>query len=423
MSSRMARYLIAVLIVGLSTALLANMAQAQTLTVLHTFTGGSDGSNPSSTLVMNSAGDLYGTAVGDAYRCDLYGKPSCGTVYELTNDSGTWRFTTLYEFQGGSDGAGPTFNVSLVGAKNTIVGTTIGGGQGTCLNGYGIPGCGTVFALPSAAKEDKVLYSFSGGTDGGEPASGVIIVHGNLYGETTIGGDLNCFIQAGCGTVYEVTPTGKEAVIYAFTGPFVDGAIPVAGLVADHMGNLYGVTLQGGTSTACEALGCGTIFELQRGQSGWTEKILYSFTNSTDGDSPDAALIFDNKGNLYGTTSQGGTDAGGTVFELEKSGGNWSVHLLYNFEWGAFPVSPLVMDSKGNIFGTTQGGGTNGWGRIFELTPNGNNWSYNELYDFTGQNDGGKPLGGLVLDSAGNLYGTTSCFYMDCEGAVFEFTP
>jgi uncharacterized repeat protein (TIGR03803 family) len=260
--------------------------------------------------------------------------------------------------------------------------------------------------------------------------SGVIFGGNNIYGTTEVGGDLSCNNPYGCGVVYQLTPTGKETVLHQFTDAGGDGAFPLSGLVADKAGHLFGVTAYGGIPGSCNGQGCGTIFEMVHSASGWTERILYSFTGTGDGENPNGGLILDQTGNLYGTTWQGGAGTGGTVFELRRNAsGNSSLRVLASFENAGFALDPLVMDSNGNIYGTTQNGGGDGsFGRVFELIANGNGWGYKELYDFTGTTDGGNPLGGLVLDSAGNLYGTAiyygspTCAGLGC-GVVFEVTP
>jgi uncharacterized repeat protein (TIGR03803 family) len=404
---------------------------AQTFQVIHSFTGGTDGANPFAGLTMDSAGNLYGVASsGGGGSCVFVSQPGCGLAYKLSSSDGTWEFSSLYSFQGTPDGEAPLAALTI-GPSGRLFGTTATGGEGPC-SYLGDTGCGTVFEIPvTKTKQDKILYRFSGGTDGGGPLiSSVTFVDSNMYGATDVGGDLSCNNPNGCGTVYELTPTGKETVIHQFTGAGGDGAYPISGLVADKAGHLFGTTSGGGNLSTCNGQGCGTVFELVHSASGWTEYVLYSFTGTSDGENPNGGLLLDTKGNLYGTTWQGGSGGGGTVFELHKNAsGNWSLYVLASFETPGFAVDPLVMDSNGNLYGTTQnGGGSGNFGRVFELKPNGKNWTYKELYDFTGLTDGGNPLGGLVLDSAGNLYGTTfyygsiACGGSGC-GVIFEVTP
>ncbi len=253
------------------------------------------------------------------------------------------------------------------------------------------------------------------GTDGAGPIGAIIFDHnGNAYGTAFDGG-------LGYGTVYELAPSGggwTETVLYTF-GQFPgDGQFLYAGVIFDNAGSLYGVTTEGGTN------GFGTVFQLVPSGSGWTENILYSFTNGTDGNFPAGGLIFDQSGNLYGTTAYGGAYGKGTVFELSQSGATWTLTTLHSFagvgpgSWGS-----LVMDANGNLFGTTLGDGIYGWGSIFKLTPSGQNWTYSDLYDFTGGNDGADIWSGLTPDSNGNFYGTSAGGGTYGWGTVFEFTP
>ncbi|MGA2369618.1 MAG: choice-of-anchor tandem repeat GloVer-containing protein [Candidatus Korobacteraceae bacterium] len=291
---------------------------------------------------------------------------------------------------------------------------------------------------------EKLLYSFCAQTncpDGEYPYAGLIFdAAGNLYGTTQSGGNVggNCGTY-GCGTVFELTPTGggswTEQVLHAFNG--TDGSTPFAGLIFDAAGNLYGTTEDGG------AYGEGTVFELTLiAGGGWTEQVLYSFGNGTgDGTAPIAGLIFDAAGSLYGTTVSGGTytcfggDECGTVFELTPTaGGGWTEQVLHNFTGayndGAYPYGDLIFDTAGNHYGTTSEGGNAGAGTAFELTPTeGGSWTQQVLHSFGIGTDGARPNAGLVFDAAGNLYGTTyfggtnnsMCSCNSC-GTVFELT-
>jgi hypothetical protein len=411
--------------------LFAGSLHAQTFQVIYNFKGGTTGANPFGGLTMDSAGNLYGVAsAGGGGSCVLISQPGCGMAYKLTPSNGSWAFSSLYSFVGQPDGAAPLAPLTI-GPNGKLYGTTAAGGEGSCTY-LGDSDCGTVFEIPETkGKTDKILYRFAGSADGGLPLiSGITFVGANMYGATNRGGDLSCNTPYGCGAVYELTQAGKETVIHQFTDLGGDGGFPISGLVADKSGDLYGTTASGGDLGVCNGDGCGTVYELIHTASGWSEKIVYSFTGTSDGENPNGGLILDAKGNIYGTTWQAGAGGGGTVFELHKNpNGVWRLYVLYSFENAGFTVSPLVMDSNGNIFGTTQnGGGAGSFGRVFELIPNGTNWTYRELYDFTGMTDGGNPLGGLVLDSAGNLYGTTfyygstSCGGSGC-GVIFEVTP
>ena len=259
---------------------------------------------------------------------------------------------------------------------------------------------------------EKVLYSFGNGTDGTDPAAGLIFdAAGNLYGTTQTGGT-----HSG-GMVFELTPaaggTWTEKVLYNFGG--TDGDQPAAGLVFDAAGNLYGTTYVGGTSDK------GTVFELTPAGGGtWTEKVLYNF-NGTSGAIPQAGLIFDAAGNLYSTTFAGGTYNLGTLFELTPAGGGtWTEQVLHSFgngTDGSGPWAGLIFDAAGNLYGTTRYGGSYGGGTVFRLNAQGETL----LYSFSGA-DGKNPIAGLALDAAGNLYGTTYLGGASSQGTAFEIT-
>jgi uncharacterized repeat protein (TIGR03803 family) len=278
----------------------------------------------------------------------------------------------------------------------------------------------------TAFSQDKVLYSFGGTrTDGNSPWSGLVSdSKGNLYGTTLQGG------ANGVGTVFELSPkTGiawTEKILHDFGETSVDGVAPLAGLTIDSKGNLYGTTEQGGSNNK------GTIFKLAPEAGGtWDEKILYSFgATSTDGTDPTADLIFDSKGNLYGTTQGGGANGGGTAFELSLgAGGIWTEVLLWNFAPlngdGGAPNAGMIFDTKGNLYGTTTEGGSVGDGTAFELMPSsGGAWTEKILRSFSPYvKDGLQPRADLVMDSKGNLYGTATTGGADGDGAAFELTP
>jgi uncharacterized repeat protein (TIGR03803 family) len=273
------------------------------------------------------------------------------------------------------------------------------------------------------AQTDQILHSFSG-SDGSHPNGTVVFDSaGNLYGTTQQGGSNACGGR-GCGTAFELSPQSggnwSYQVIHSFGG--VNGESPLWGLVLDSAGNLYGTTAYGGANNF------GTVFELQPANAGWTEKVLYSFTGTADGGNPTTGVTIDSAGNLYGTTTLGGANKQGTVFELTKSGGSWSLRVfldLYDID-GTGP-SPLVVDRAGNIYGTATGGGfhmNHKRGTIFELIPG---HGTNVLFAFTGPETGGyNPAGGIVFDPAGNIYGTVEDGgYGDAfGGSIYElFSP
>ena len=373
----------------------ASCAQAQTLSVVHSFTGGNDGADPVDGFTMSATGTLYGTASSG-------GGSGYGVVFKVT---GKGSETVLHSFAGGSDGATP--NGGMVrDAGGALFGTTAAGGAS---------GSGTVFRVKGA--KEAVLYSFAGGTDGANPQAGLVMdAAGNLYGTTSLGG------SAGNGTVFElVAPKKKngpwkEIVLYSF-GTGTDGATPVSGVSLDAAGNLYGTTSLGG------AYGYGTIFRLTPG-SAWTENILHSFQNTDDGAYPYAGLVFDAAGNLYGAATQGGTAGGGTVFKLRSSKGNWKFSVLYSVPgWGiSGSFRNLLLDESGNIYGTTHCDGDYNAGTIYKLAPSGGGWAYTLLYTFTGGSDGLFTISNLVLKN-GKLYGTALNGGADGAGVIYNLTP
>jgi uncharacterized repeat protein (TIGR03803 family) len=275
-----------------------------------------------------------------------------------------------------------------------------------------------ILATKSAqAQTYKVLYAFgsNGGGDGAGPEGVIQDSEGNLYGATVEGGIGSACLAAnlGCGTVFKLSKKGKETVLYSFTGG-ADGANPQAGLIQDDRGNLYGTTYQGGS---CGGSGCGVVFRLSKTGK---ETVLYSFTGGPDGAYPEAGLIQDPRGNLYGTTSKGGYSNNGTVFRLSKTGKEIA---LYSFGEFANP-SGLIQDAKGNLYGTTYYGGTTGCGLgcgvVFRQNKTGHQTL---LHAFAGGTDGGNPPGGVIRDAKGNLYGTTSCGDAEnCYGTVFKLS-
>jgi uncharacterized repeat protein (TIGR03803 family) len=314
--------------------------------------------------------------------------------------------TAIHSFGSSQDGQNPLGNLIFDSAGN-LDGTTSAGG---------LYGKGTVFEM-SPNGTDTILHSFGSGNDGQNPFGNVIFDSaGNLYGTTSAGG------MSGKGTVFELSPNGPETVLYNF-GSGADGQNPYAGLIFDTAGNLYGTTVNGGT------YGHGTAFELSpNGGGGWTETVLYSFGSGSDGQNPYAGLIFDNSGNLYGTTYGGGTYGYGTAFELSPNGGEgWIETVLYTFGNGTDGRNPhagLIFDSSGNLYGTTVNGGANGGGTAFEVSPNGGGWAETVLYSFgSGSSDGLNPNAGLVFDYSGNLYSTTANGGLHSGGTVFELSP
>lgn len=249
--------------------------------------------------------------------------------------------------------------------------------------------------------KETVLYNFTGTIDGSDPSGLIIDGKGNLYGTTPNGGTPQSACQnSGCGSIFRVTQAGAESNIRDFMGQPNDGQEPLVGLIADKAGNGYGTTYLGGTHKA------GTVFEITKsGQEG----PIYSFAGSPDGSGACSPLAIDSAGNLYGVTSGGGTAGFGTVYKLTKSGGKWNESVLYSFSEFSYPPNQfcagLVVDAAANLYGTTYENGANHLGMIFEISSSG---QVTDLYNFKGSSDGAFPIAGLVRDSAGNLYGTAS---------------
>ena len=412
------------------TVVLAPSAQAQspatsggwTEQVLYQFI--SNGS-PEGSILFDTAGNLYSTTAGGTSFCGTYGY---GQVFELTAGptarSGRWVEKSLHGFNfNGADGVCPEAGLIFDAAGN-LYGTTVGGGTYNA---------GTVFELTPAGGgvwTEKVLHSFVGNSsDGWWPSDGLIFdAAGNLYGTTTTGGTSVYSCTGGCGTVFELSPAADgswtERVLYNFGGP-PDGAVPHDGLIFDAAGNLYGTTYAGGAYSCGQyANGCGTVFELSPiGDGNWAESVLWSFGNGEDGAIPTAGLIFDTAGDLYGTTGAGGSGGGGTVFELSPSQG-WE-QVLYNFRNtyppmdGVGPEGGVIFDALGNLYGTTELGGSQDSGTVFELSPSGGGtWTEQLLYNFDG-GSGAIPWAGLIF-RGGNLYGTTTQGGNYGNGTVFE---
>ena len=338
-------------------------------TILYNFTGQADGGDPLAGVIRDSAGNLYGTT-------DQGGTTYHGVVYEL---DAAGQETVLYNFTGAADGSYPNASVVRDSAGN-LYGTTHGGGATTNL--------GVVYKLDAAGQE-TVLYTFPFGADGAQPEAGVIRDSaGHLYGTTTGGGPANA------GVVYKLDSTGHETVLYRFTGG-VDGLHPYAGVIRDSAGHLYGTTLNGGTASV------GVVYKLD---AAGQETVLHSFTGGTDGEYPYAGVTRDSAGNLYGTTQGGGTGNAGVVYKLDTTG---QETVLYSFSGGAdggYPDASVIQDSVGNLYGTTFNGGTANMGVVYKLDVGGQE---TVLYSFTGGADGASPYAGVIRDSAGDLYGTT----------------
>jgi uncharacterized repeat protein (TIGR03803 family) len=349
-----------------------------TTKLIYRFQLGADGHWPVGGLVMDSSGNLYGmTQGGGTNLCqDGYDLFSCGTVFELSpNGSGGWSEKIIYNFSE-KDGFYPQWGLILDSAGN-LYGTTAFGGSKQNEN----KGVGTVFELRPSGEgwTYRVLHSFHSGTTDGWVPSGPLVsdAAGNLYGETLFGGQAAIGFQSGNGIIFGLIHTAsgwKEEILFDFGSDSsgASGVAPNGGLIFDSAGNLYGTTFYGGIG-----YGFGTVFELTPTNGGaWNETVLYSFlSNGDNAANPAAGSVMDSAGNLYGTTSWGGSAyRSGTVFELKPSAnGAWTYVGLYSFGSyatdGYQPNSSLLFDSKGSLYGTTNGGGTGGYGTVFEITP------------------------------------------------------
>jgi len=392
-------------------------AQAQTYTVLYNFTGGLDGQAPGAGVTMDRSGNLYGTTY-------YGGTTTNGAAFKLTRTGNSFVFSSLHSFGGDNDGGNPDSKLTI-GPDGSLYGTTNVGVPGT---GWGGGGSGIVYQLtplPPICKnslcsqsktvwKESVSYQFLGFQDGGYPDSAPIFDDkGNMFG--TVPGDI-C-----CGVVYELTRSGgtwTKTNLYSFTG-MSDGSVPHGGVIRDQAGNLYGVTFKGGANNG------GVVYQLVPSGNGWTESVLHSFDPAIDGINPAAGLVFDQAGNLYGTTIDGGPLNGGTVFKLSHAGNTWTSTVIYSFQRtsrGPLPHASLSFDAAGNLYGTTQYGGKSDLGTIFKLTPGVNGWTYKLLKEFD-LSDGGLPQSDVVFDASGNLHGTTWKGGTNHLGVVWKITP
>jgi uncharacterized repeat protein (TIGR03803 family) len=392
-------------------ALLLNAAWAST-SVVFSFAGEEGGEYPSTELVMDSAGSLYGTSV-------LGGDFGGGTVFQLTKSGDTWTHTVLHSFRGGvNDGAQPYGGVTL-DADGNLYGTTVEGGSGGACEG----GCGIAYKLTAGTWNLSILHHFTGGADGSGPGAGLTFdANGRLYGMTPTGG------QYGLGTIYQLTPNQDGAlgfrVVHAFTGG-ADGSSASAGRLLFDGAHLFGVATTGG------AFGQGVAFALvsRNGGQTWAYRTIYAFHGQPDAGFPYGGLTRDQAGNLYGTTYYDGQYDMGAVYQLAPRQGGWKERVLYSFRGGqdgAFSISNLVFGANGHLYGTTSEGGAPGCGcgTVFDLAPAGQGqWTESVAYAFTGTPDGAFPYNGLVTDGVGNFYGSTVHGGEDNEGSVYQFTP
>ena len=396
------------------TIVLAAPVQAQTLSTLYAFTGSKDGGYPGG-VIRDSAGNIYGTSgeygSTETVNCTML----CGNVFQLPPDG---KVTSLHTFNGGMKGYLP----------GNVVGDQSGNFYGTVAYG-GPKGAGFVFKL-SKSGALSILHSFPATSkDGQIPGNIFLDSEGNIYGLTSTGGSGSGCPSYGCGIVFKLDKEGKETIFNLSVAAWAP-----SGLTRDAAGNLYGTTILGGVG--CGGLGCGTLFKIDK-----TGKltVLYKFQGAPDGAIPEGSLALDKAGNVYGTTWEGGDSSAcvpsgcGTIYKFSTKRKETILHK-FSVADGFLPESGLILDSSGNLFGTTFAGGTasncqpGGCGTVFKFDKTGHE---TVLYSFTNGADGANPIASLVLDSTGNLYGSTTyggytkgtlCFPVGC-GTVFKLTP
>ena len=385
--------------------LVAIQAWAVTESTIHAFAGGAYSEYPYGGLVFDSAGNAYGTAEG--------GGTGYGTIYKLAPSPSGWTASILYSFDN-INGAYPVGPLIQDSAGN-LYGTAVYGGNtsGICVTS----GCGTVFELQrvSGGWNFELLYTFTGGADGSDPASGLVLDNsGNLFGTTSYGGN-----SSGFGTVFELSPfhgTWQHSTIHTFAGGN-DGASPYSGLTAGIAGVFYGATANGGLQNS------GTIYQLRKTNSTWQESILFSFSG-VDGASPYSSPLLLRQGKLYGTTYLGGAFNQGTVFSLSLSNHAVVESVLYSFTGtnGVSPYGGVVADSAGHLYGTTFYGGSDGYGVVFMLSDVGGTWRESVLTTFAGTSNGLSPLATPTIHQ-GALFGTTTGGGEWDAGVAWEITP
>ena len=360
--------------------------------------------------------DLDIDRAGNLYGTTVLGGDfASGTVFQLSPVAGSWVHTVVHSFTSGADGAQPYKGVTVDPAGN-LYGTTVAGGSGSCEGG-----CGVAYKLANSGGTwtETVLHAFSGGSDGSGPGARLTIdKKGDLYGMAPTGGDY------GSGTIYQLHQTSngnwRFRVIHAFTGG-ADGSSGSAGRMVVRGGHLYGAATTGGT------YGSGTVFELTPTSAGeWNFRVIYSFRGQPDGVFPYGGVLFDSAGNLNGTTYYGGANDLGTVYQLTPTvSGEWTEQVLYSFGGandGNSSISNLVLDPAGNFYGTTSEGGS-GQGTIFQLTHRSTRWVEQIVHQFSGPPDGGFPYTGMVPGLAGEFYGATVHGGASDDGAIYKFTP
>jgi uncharacterized repeat protein (TIGR03803 family) len=368
-----------------------------------------DGSYPMSPLVADTGGALYGTTTlgGDDRLCN----EQCGTVFKLTKSGAGYTESILYSFQGGNDGAVPVGSVILDGSGNLFGATSSAGSGHCGNHPLGGCGTVYELTPTPSGYVEHLIYTFQGGRDGDYPQSGLVAdPEGALYGTTLYGGGTPCAGGQGCGTVYKLTPHGSaydETIIHRFHGR--DGYLPAAGLALDGAGALYGTTMFGGPPP--RGTGCGTggtVFKLTPDGVAYRQRVVHAFQCSPgDGADPVAPVVLDADGELYGTTEYGGSEACnpgcGTIFQLAPTGSRYRERILHGFQGGAdgkWPTVGPVLDSRGELFGAD-----GYFGYIYELVPHGTGFRYGVYYPYVYGN--GAPAAPLLVDPSGALYGTS----------------
>jgi uncharacterized repeat protein (TIGR03803 family) len=412
--------------------LMMGSAQAEEFKVLYSFIGDGAGSVPDALMLDGRTGALFGTTFygGDPYCDDGVG---CGLVFKLARSAGSkpWPFANIHAFiSGGGDGTHP-FRGLVIDRYGNLYGTTGTGGVKLC--GFKTAGCGIVFMLVpqkdvAGGWVERILHVFLGGDDGASPEAALHLdaKTGVLYGTTCHGG------SGRSGTVFSLAPRNAERtqwvfrLLYGFRGG-ADGACPRAPLMMDLYGNLYGTTFYGGRTDE------GTVFVLSRKGKDWTKTVIHSFSGSTgDGFYPAMGLVSDYAGNLIGATGNGGRYKNGAIYQLSHRSSAWTESVIHSFDImdGSVPVGDrLAIDGARNVYGATQFGGSADYGTIFQLVPASTGWKYQVLYNFCNLNQGCDdgtlpwlPRGGVILDDAGNIYGTASLGGRFGSGAAFMLT-
>lgn len=382
-ASRHLRRLAFALAIAFTLTVLSPESMHAQFSVIHYFSGGSDGGNPEAGVTIGGSGLLYGTAGSG-------GTSDSGAVFSLKRRGSGWILNPLFEFPGtGSLGGGPIAGLAI-GAGGALYGTT------HLTNGAVFELRPSVTACKSSICywNGSILHGFTGDPDGAGPGFGSVIFDqaGDIYGTTAFGGTSNC------GTVYELAQMGGEHILYNFTGGS-DGCFPFSGVIFDSAGNLYGTT--GGDNE-----GATTVYQLMPSNGGWVLNTLVDLGSQFGGEDAYGTLIMDGAGNLFGTTLISSSGQG-AVYELSPSNGNWSLSLVYNFPH-CYPAAGVTLGPDGNLYGVCSAGGAFGDGWVFQMPPSCNQTcTPNDLHDFDGS-DGAEPQGAVVFDASGNLYGTTS---------------